>query len=175
MDQDTTIRRALNNPIIIVGLCIAAGMAVYYNIIESTMNTTLPVSVASIPSPLALTPTTSAFSQVGHEEIATQWIAHPTRDPFAPVSASKGSNQSPSQSSISIALPQRPDNTSPSKLTLKAVAIEKEHRSAVINRQVVYEGEIIDGYQIVSIQLKGVWLRRHGTKQFLTFGTNTTS
>jgi hypothetical protein len=58
---------------------------------------------------------------------------------------------------------------------LKAVAIEAQERSAVINRQVVHEGEMIEGYQVVSIQLKGVWLQRHGKKDFLTFATNTTS
>jgi pyrimidine operon attenuation protein/uracil phosphoribosyltransferase len=60
-------------------------------------------------------------------------------------------------------------------LILKAVAIEAQQRSAVINHQVVHEGESIEGHQVVSIQLKGVWLARHGKKEFLTFSTNTAS
>ena len=62
-----------------------------------------------------------------------------------------------------------------SRLILKAVALEARQRSAVINRRVVHEGEMIEGYQVVTIQLKGVWLTRHGRKRFLTFATNTTS
>ncbi len=175
MDEDTRFRRALKSPLVMIGLCLIAGIAVYHNVIQSTMDSSLPISVASLSSPSELTPTTSIPSLAGYEEIATQWIAHPKRDPFAPVSAAKWLDPSSSQSSTSIPLPQRPDETSPSKLTLKAIAIEADHRSAVINRQVVYEGETIEGYQIESIQLKGVWLTRHGKKQLLTFATNTTT
>ena len=175
MDEDTRFRRALKSPLVMVGLCLIAGIAVYHNVIKSTMDSSLPISVASRPSPSEPMSTTSVPHLAGHEEIATQWIDHPKRDPFAPVSVAKWLSPSSSQSSTSIPLSQGPDETSMRKLTLKAIAIEADHRSAVINRQVVYEGEVIEGYQIVSIQLKGVWLTRHGKKQFLTFDTNTTT
>jgi hypothetical protein len=60
-------------------------------------------------------------------------------------------------------------------LTLKAVAIEGQDRSAVINRTVVYEGEMIEGYQVVSIQPKGVWLKHQGKTRLLTFSPKTAS
>ncbi len=175
MDEDTRFRRALKNPLVMVGLCIVAGMAMYHNVIESTMNTTLPVSIASLASEETLTPTISTPSRSGHEEVATQWIENPTRDPFAPISISNWSKRTLASSTASAFRKDEPHATSPTGLTLKAIAIEAQHRSAVINRQVVREGEIIEGHQIVSIQLKGVWLKRHGRKQFLTFATNVAS
>ena len=158
-----------------VGLCLVAGITVYQNVIQSTMDSSLPISVASRPSPSGLIPTTSVPSLAGHEAIATQWIDHPNRDPFAPVSVEKWANAASKQCLTSISLSPKPQTSSPDQLTLKAIAIEAEHRSAVINRQVVSEGEIIEGSQVASIQLKGVWLARHGKKQFLTFGSKTTT
>jgi len=61
------------------------------------------------------------------------------------------------------------------QLELKAIALENQQRSAVINRSVVYEGEMIEGYEVVSIELQGVWLQRHGKKHLLTFTTHTAS
>ncbi len=158
------------------GLCIIAGLAVYYNVMESTVDSTLPVSVASAPPPPVAAQAFSASSipQV-HDDVATRWIENPKRDPFAPLSVAKWSNPSSRQSSNSAAPTHRPHAQSPNILTLKAIAIEAQHRSAVINRQVVYEGEIIEGYQVVSIELQGVWLQRHGKKHLLAFTTDTTS
>ena len=175
MDEDTRFRRTLKSPFVMVGLCLMAGIAVYHNVIQSTSDFSLPISVASTPSPTELLPTTSPLSLVGHDEEATQWIGNPTRDPFAPISIAQWSNASAQQSSTSPRLTLKAHGTSPSQLTLKAIAIEAQHRSAVINRQVVVEGEMVGGYHVVSIQLKGVLLTRHGKKKFLTFATDSTS
>jgi hypothetical protein len=110
-----------------------------------------------------------------HDVVATQWSHHPARDPFAPMSVHKGSPPFSDHTATATSQSPMPRVVSSNSLILKAVAIEAQHRSAVINRQVVYEGEMIEGYQVVSIQLKGVWLQRHGTKQFSTFSTNVTS
>ncbi|MDH5562707.1 MAG: hypothetical protein OEY91_03670 [Nitrospirota bacterium] len=172
MDENNRFRRALKSPLVMSGLCILAGIAVYYNVIESTLDSTLPVSVASTPSPVS---TPVSPSLMAHEEGATSWIEHPARDPFTPMSLAKWSNPSSQPLPASASVTQRPHTPSPNNLMLKAVAIEAEQRSAVINHQVVYEGEMIEGYQVVSIQLKGVWIQRHGKKEFLTFATHTTS
>ena len=174
MDEDTRFRRALKSPFVVIGLCLMAGIAVYHNVIQSTSDFSLPISVASAPSSTDRVPTPIP-SLVGHDEEATLWITNPTRDPFAPISLAKWSKTSSQESSISSALPLPPRRARLSQLTLKAIAIEAQHRSAVINRQVVVEGETIDGYEVVSIQLKGVLLTRHGKKTFLTFSTNSTS
>ncbi len=175
MDEDTRFRRALKSPFVMVGLCLMAGIAVYDNVIQSTSNFSFPISVASIPSTTELMPTTSPPSLVGHDKEATIWIANPTRDPFAPISIAQWSNRSAQRSSTSPHLTHTARETAPSQLILKAIAIEAQHRSAVINRQVVVEGEMVGGYHVVSIQLKGVLLTRHGKKKFLTFATDTTS
>ncbi len=175
MDEDTRFRRALKSPFVMAGLCLMAGIAVYHNVIQSTSDFSLPISVASTPSPTELTPTTAPLSLVGHDIEATQWIAYPARDPFAPTSIAKWSKSSSQQSSTSPPGTLTPHGTAPSQLTLKAIAIEAQHRSAVINRQVVVEGEMVGGFHVVSIQLKGVLLTRHGKKKFLTFATDSTS
>ncbi len=175
MDENARFRRALKSPIVMLGLCLLAGFAVYHNVIESTMDSTLPVSIAFAPDGGKGPSTTLPPSLMTHDEVATQWIHHPARDPFAPMSVAKWSQPSSAQSGTSAPHSPMPGVSSPISLILKAVAIEAQRRSAVINRQVVYEGEMIEGYQVVSIQLKGVWLARHGKKEFLTFPTNTTS
>ena len=175
MDEDTRFRRALKSPFVMVGLCLMAGMAVYHNVIQSTSDFSLPNYVASTPSPTEQTPTTPIPSLVGHDKEGTQWIANPTRDPFAPISLAKWSKSSSQESWTSSSLSLKPHGATQSQLTLKAIAIEAQHRSAVINRQVVVEGEIVEGYEVVSIQLKGVLLTRYGKKKFLTFDTDSTS
>ncbi len=161
-----------------IGLCILAGASVYDSIIESTVDSSLPSAGAIVDSfaPVALTPATLAPSQIGHDAIATQWTKNPKRDPFSPVMTNTWTHSSAKEFSDSQAPQiQKPHGASQERLTLKAIAIEAQHRSAVINHQVVYEGEIVEGYRVVSIQLQGVWLNRHGMKKFLTFATNTTS
>jgi hypothetical protein len=85
------------------GLCIIAGLAVYQNVMESTMNSALPDSVGSAPIPLASAKDFSASSKPHvHDDMATRWIENPKRDPFAPVSirtwAKPSSNQAETSS-----------------------------------------------------------------------------
>ena len=171
MDEGNRFRGALKNPLVMVGLCIMAGIAVYYNVMESTVDSTLPVSVASAPPPAAPTQAILSPSLVVHDDVATRWIENPKRDPFAPVSMAKWSKPSSKQSSASSTGIHGKRNGPLKQLELKAIALEAQERSAVINRSVVYEGEMIEGYQVVSIELKGVWLQRHGKKHLLAFAT----
>ena len=183
MDENTRFRRALKNPIVMAGLCVLAGIAIYFNGIEPTRESSWPNSVAATPVSVTPTSATLRSAPLAHDDVATRWTQHPTRDPFAPMHVinqstpkTKLSKASETKSSETTASPPpRQHPQSIHNLLLKAVAIEAEQRSAVINRQVVYEGEMIEGYQVVSIQLKGVWLKRHGRKEFLTFATNSTS
>ena len=171
MDEGNRVRRALKSPFVMVGLCIMAGIAVYYNVMESMVDSTLPVSVASTPSPAAPTQAILSPSLVVHDDVATRWIENPKRDPFAPVSMAKWSKPSSKQSSASSTGIHGKRNEPLKQLELKAIALEAQERSAVINRSVVYEGEMIEGYQVVSIELQGVWLQRHGKKHLLAFAT----
>lgn len=176
MDENRRFRRALNSPLVMVGLCIIAGLAVYHNVMESTMNTALPDSVdsAQLPQPSAQAFSPSSKPQ-DHDDKVTQWIENPKRDPFAPVSvttlAKPTSNQAETPSPVIYKKRKEPLK----QFELKAISLEPQQRSAVINRSVVYEGEMIEGYHVVSIELQGVWLQRHGKKEFLTFAKNTSS
>ena len=158
-----------------IGLCLIASIAIYSNVIEPAMNSSVTPSLAFNPSPPVKDPVAEITSQQAYEDEATQWIDNPDRDPFAPVSVAKWSKPFSKPSTIFAPSTHRNPEKLTNRLTLKAVALEARQRSAVINRRVVYEGEMIEGYRVVAIQLKGVWLKRHGKKQFLTFATNTTS
>jgi hypothetical protein len=173
MDENTRFRRALKNPLFMGGLCIIAGLAVYHNVMESTMNSALPDSLDSAPLPLASAQAFSASSTPQmHDEVATQWIENPKRDPFAPVSGTTWAKPTSNQAETSSPGIYEKSNEPLKQLELKAIALEAQQRSAVINRSVVYEGEMIEGYQVVSIELQGVWLQRHGKKHLLAFTTS---
>jgi hypothetical protein len=106
-----------------------------------------------------------------HDEVATRWIENPKRDPFAPVSGTIWAKPTSNQAETSSPGVYEKSNEPLKQLELKAIALEAQQRSAVINRSVVYEGEMIEGYQVVSIELQGVWLQRHGKKHLLAFAT----
>ncbi|MDH5588182.1 MAG: hypothetical protein OEZ05_16320 [Nitrospirota bacterium] len=175
MDESTRFRLALNNPIVMLGLCLLAGVAVYHNIMGANSDPTQPFSSPSSSDEEVAPSTIVTPSPSTHEEAATHWHTHPTRDPFAPMTVAQRAQPSVRPSASSQPFISRPPISATNSLALKAVAIEAQQRSAVINRHVVYEGDIIEGYHVVSIQLKGVWLTRHGKKEFLTFSKKTMS
>lgn len=172
MDENQRFRRALKNPIVAIGLCLLAGFAVYANIVDTASDAPGIISVGlnrllSAPTLPPLTPTGRP-----HEEEAGQWIEQSTRDPFAPFGiASQAQSGSPSMTGVQTREHPQIQN----EFTLKAIAVEGEQRSAVINRTVVYEGEMINGHQVMSIQPKGVWLKHQGKTQWLTFSEKATS
>ena len=174
MDDSHRFRRALKNPIVAIGLCLLAGFAMYSNIMVVTSDTPGIISVGlnrllSTPTALPVTRTNRT-----HEKEALQWIDHPDRDPFAPIAVPTQS-QSESSSSTTAQLQAMEHPRLQNELTLKAIAVEGQQRSAIINRTVVYEGEMIEGYQVMSIQPKGVWLKYRGKTQLLTFSGETAS
>ena len=174
MDESHRFRRTLKNPLVVIGLCLLAGAAVYSNIMDMTSDTPGIISVGlkrllSTPTPPSLPRTNRS-----HEEAAERWIDNPIRDPFSPITVAT-QPRSASSSSTTTPLPVLKSPQLQSALALKAIAVEGQQRSAVINRTVVYEGEMIEGYQVMTIQPKGVWLKRQGKIQLLTFSDNPTS
>jgi hypothetical protein len=173
MDEGQRFRRALRNPIVVIGLVLIAGFAVYSNVGNVTSDTPGIISVGlnrllSVPAQPLVTRTHRI-----HEEAAVQWIDHPDRDPFAPITVA--SQPRLESSSTNTALQAMEYTQLQNGLTLKAVAVEGQQRSAVINRTVVHEGEMIEGYQVMSIQPKGVWLQHQGKTRLLTFSEKTAS
>ncbi len=175
MDENSRVSRALKNPLVVGGLCIAAGFAVYNNVVEPTTDLEPVVSVRSTtPSP-GQTQNSSELSSQAHDKEATRWIQNPPRDPFAPMVVITENKTLSHQSGGSSPSMQKKRQAPLQRFALKAIAFETQQRSAVINRSVVYEGEMIEGYQVVSIERQGVWLKRQGRKHLLTFETPTTS
>ncbi|GJL57570.1 MAG: hypothetical protein NPIRA03_04270 [Nitrospirales bacterium] len=172
MDENQRFRRALKNPFVTIGLCLLAGFAVYTNIVDTASDAPGIISVGL--NRLLSAPTLSPLTSAGrpHDDEAGQWIEYSSRDPFAPMMvASQAPSSPPSMGGDQTGRHPQMKHA----LTLKAIAVEGEQRSAVINRTVVYEGETIKGYQVLSIQAKGVWLKHQGKTQWLTFSEKATS
>ncbi len=172
MDENQRFRRALKNPLVVIGLCLLAGFAVYTNILDTASDSPGMISVGL--NRLLSAPTLPPLTPRGrpHDDEAGQWIEQSTRDPFAPFRiASQAHSDPPSMTGDQIVGPPQVKNA----FILKAIAVEGEQRSAVINRTVVYEGEMINGHQVMSIQPKGVWLKQQGKTQWLTFSKKATS
>lgn len=144
----------------------------YANIVDTTSDSPGMISVGlnRLLSARTLPPLTPTGRP--HEEEAGQWIEQSARDPFAPFGiANQNHTDSPSMTGLQPGEHPHIQN----EFTLKAIAVEGEQRSAVINRTVVYEGEMINGYQVMSIQPKGVWLKHQGKTRWLTFSEKVTS
>lgn len=173
MDENQRFRRALKNPMVATGLCLLAGFAVYANIVDTASDAPGIISVGL--NRLLSAPTLPPLTPKGqpHDDEAGQWIEQSSRDPFAPpiVVVSHAQSDPPSMAAVQTGEHPQVENA----FTLKAIAVEGEQRSAVINRTVVYEGEMINGYQVLSIQPKGVWLKHQGKTQWLTFSEKATS
>jgi hypothetical protein len=168
MDENHRFRRALKNPILVIVLCLLAGLAVYANMMPSDF----AGIISSRGSSGGLDAWSSAPASLSGSRVdrtikkeAIGWVDHPDRDPFSPITSAI---HAPSISS-SRGSPDKTEERPQHGLTLKAVAVEGRHRSAVINRTVVYEGEVIEGFQVMLIQPKGVWLKHQGKTEWLTF------
>ncbi len=175
MDENSAFSRALKNPFVALGLCAMAGMAVYNNLMETTSDFIPSVLMDAAAPFLGETQSATTPTLQGHDAEATQWIQNPQRDPFAPAPVWAMTDASASQPSKTSSEKNRESQSALQQFELKAIALDSQERSAVINRSVVYEGEMINGYQVVAIEVRGVWLKRRGKKHLLTFKTLTTS
>jgi hypothetical protein len=171
MDENQRFRRALKNPVVAMSLCLLAGVAVYANFVD--ISSDAPGIISGGLNRLLSPPTLPPLTPTGrpHDDEAGQWIEQ-GRDPFGPIVVVSPAQSDPS-SMTAVQTGEHQQEKNP--FTLKAIAVEGEQRSAVINRTVVYEGEMINGYQVLSIQPKGVWLKHQGQTQWLTFSVNATS
>jgi len=110
-----------------------------------------PPSLSPAPMILANASTPSSLSS---KAIIAQWKEVFSRDPFnivAGAMANRTDTDGPGESGI-------PATSLPSKkaIQLQAVSVEGPRRFAVINHQVVAEGEKFDGFKVVRIHANGV-------------------
>lgn len=169
MDESNGFRRALKSPVVVGGLCLLAGVAMYANFSDSRDQAPTSTRMSSLPpNPIPSSGTSSTSQLASHEVWAAKWAEHPYRDPFAPLTQDPSTVSGEQQSNRPGHVPSSP-SPPPIVLVLKAVAMDQEKKRAVINRTIVHEGDRVEGFLVVSIEAKGVWLEQHGTKQFLTF------
>jgi hypothetical protein len=85
------------------------------------------------------------------------WVAGAARDPFL-------LNKSPSSKKIAIKAPPVL-----AKWKLKAILLQTGSRMAAINNQIYREGDMIEGYKIVSIDEDTVWFQTPDSREHLGF------
>lgn len=115
----------------------------------------VPVSPSeSFPPSVAVTPT------IQKQPKPFDWSSVPARDPFQPPPAVSGMTQ------------DRPDDEEPEERVdfhLQAVLRQGSTRVAMIDRQLVKEGETIAGYLVASIQEEGVLLQGPHGRRWVRF------
>jgi hypothetical protein len=166
MDESHRIRQALKNPLVTVGLCLIAGFAIHNNMKNTISDPSEKIhrEREQFFPPSVLPSSTNEPTPDTHR---VQWIENPDRDPFAPVSPAAQPSLEPGSTHDTHSVIEHPQVQD--ELVLRAVAVDRGQRSAVINRTVVYEGEMINGYRILSIGPTGVWLKHHNNRRWVTF------
>ncbi len=188
------MRKALNNPIVVGILCVVALACVYWRMSAPPTYLTEvdagvveedpiinaepdpPPHVSSRPPPLSPAPVILANasnpSVLSSKAIIAQWKEVFSRDPFQFVAGAipdRTDTDSPGESGI-------PDTSLPSRkaIQLQAVSVEGSRRFAVINHQVVAEGEKFDGFKVVRIHANGVVFSDRLGKHQLGFSSDQT-
>ena len=170
------MRQAFNNPWVVLALSVFAVIILYLNAEEVSMNPS-PTSKAN-PVPSAQSPKVQKL-EVSDSPIALIGLTWPetvTRDPFAPVAATRSKGQgevgeSTNRGSESGTLTDRVVGPLPS-LQLSAITLEPNPKLAVINRTIVEEGELIEGLQVSKIEADGVWLNGPSGSHHVGFEAN---
>lgn len=92
-----------------------------------------------------------------------QWILTPTRNPFKKV-AKKDATRTNTVENVA---PQ-PEQ----QFKLSGIVVEKTKKFAVINNQILSEGDTISGYRVITIEQDYVVLEGFNQKRKITFGEN---
>ena len=184
------MRKALNNPIVVGILCVVALVCVYWQVSAPSEYLTEvdaeevvvadPIINAEHASPpqVSSPPPTPAPVLVGNgssppsfssKEIIAQWEAEFSRDPFKRVASAM---VSPMKTSPTGETNRSADSLIPRKVfQLQAISIEGPRRFAVINHQVVAEGETLEGSRLVKIHADGVVFSDHRGEYQVEFGS----
>ena len=119
MDENQRFRRALKNPLVVIGLCLLAGFAVYSNVMDVTSDTPGIISVGLNRLLAEPTPPPVTRTHRIHEEAAMQWVDHPARDPFAPITVASQPRLESSARTTPLQTMKKPQlqNGLPSKLS----------------------------------------------------------
>ncbi len=149
------MRKLLNNPWVVLGLCSVAVLILYFSADEIDVQ---PLSAPSARAPRPLLVPKVDLASVEHVTIdltKLDWPATISRDPFRPLShgrsdASLFEDNDGETISDMVQLPV---------LQLSAVALKPAPKVAMINRKIVVEGDAIEGLRVTRIESDGVWLK----------------
>lgn len=175
------MRKLMNNPLFVGGLSVVALLFVFVQVVLPLWGQSAdagPEFEPAAPSSLIpeLTQTeqvqtvmTSEGEQAGTRLIKEMvgWGETYPRDPFQVASWTGSQEDRRTQQSREPSLP-KPD-TDLDDLQLQAVSMEGETRVAVINREIVREGDHVEAFSVLRIQADGVWMQGPRGEERLEF------
>lgn len=155
----------LNNPWVVGFLFVVVVMTLSLQWLGSTDDPEFPVTpLAAQAVPVSpsesLSPSAAVTPTIQKQPKPFDWSSVPARDPFQPPRAVSGMTQ------------DRADGQEPEDRVdfhLQAVLRRGSTRVAMIDRQLVKEGETIAGYLVASIQEEGVLLQGPHGRRWLRF------
>ena len=169
------MRKILNNPLVVAGLCLIAGIIIYLNGPESAPEPSRKPMVSPKKIEVASTMETSRQETKGTIEVdKLGWTESIVRDPFGPTPT-----REKARARKTLAHGRGQPTTSRKRsgkdarlfrsLKLNAIAMEADSRIAVINRSIVKEHDRINGFQVDRIDPDGVTLKGPSGAYRLTF------
>lgn len=178
------MRNLLNNPKVVGALCVIALITVYFRLFDSKPKIEPPAETDeahvvaeketasnSSPSPQPAMASPSDLPQAS--PITVGWSESLDRDPFHVVRDSRSSEDSEDDTEYGFEKGER-KLAAARALRLQAVFLDGSNRMAMINRQLVKEGERIEGYVVRHIQREAVRLQGQEDEKVLVFGSATT-
>lgn len=172
------MRQHLNNPWVVLGLCVIAVLVMYLNGEDLTGSSVTRAPLTPKPLPVApLTPLAKATSEPlatasPSEELQMDWPNTVNRDPFAPVVSAKYVSDRRAiegdESSGDFGLPDGVE-VQPPVFELSAVSLDPKPNKAMVNRKIVEEGDRIEGFRVSRIESDGVWFKGPTGPYHLTF------
>lgn len=178
------MKNLLNNPWVVGALCVVALITVYFRLFDtkSKPEPAIPVAQVAPISPAVAEPlaslsteeTTHSTMTPGTSLLDVGWPEQFGRDPFQPMrlvgllkdQVSERDNRNGDEREV---------QETPEGLRLHAIFFDGPTRMAMINRELVKEGESINAYVVDSIQHHGVWLTGGEEPRWLEFNVSSPS
>ena len=170
------MRKILNNPLVVAGLCLIAGVILYLNGVEPSFEPSTGTMVTPKKNTILSTIDTSSQEQIGSIELdKLGWTESTVRDPFGPIptQGEARARQTKAQGRVRLASSTKQSGKKDLRLfrslKLNAIAVEADARIAVINRSIVKEKDRIKGFLVERIEPDGVTLNGPSGTYRLTF------
>ena len=174
------MKNVLNNPWVVGGLCVAALVIVFVRVVFPLWGNSvqaIPASSQTASNMEQVIAMLEATTETKKEKRAAEqagthltqelvgWVDYFPRDPFRPPPAK------PTKKKILTQVSKFNPSPKPlsSRLQLQAVSMEGSQRIAMINREVVLEGDRVEEFFVLQIQADGVWVKGPRGKELLGF------